>query len=99
MIQLSRLPHEFMIPKIRDSFMRQFLNPDDIYTYPTELSMNMYYKKHIVKTLHFPEYRPTGETMKRTAVSNIIRLVYNHSFTLFIIQKIPLIEMLPINAY
>ncbi|CAF2018567.1 unnamed protein product [Rotaria magnacalcarata] len=77
MIELSRLPHEFMIPKIRDSFMRQFLNQDDIYTYPAELSMNIYNKKHTVRTLHLPEYRPTGETMKRTAVTNIIRNATN----------------------
>ncbi|CAF0823088.1 unnamed protein product [Rotaria sp. Silwood1] len=77
MIELSRLPHDFMIPKIRDSFMRQFLNQDDIYSYPPELSMNVYNKKHTVKTLHTPEYRPTGETMKRTAVTNIIRNASN----------------------
>ncbi|CAF3370121.1 unnamed protein product [Rotaria socialis] len=77
MIELSRLPHEFMIPKIRDSFMRQFLNQDDIYTYPAELLMNIYNKKHAVRTLHLPEYRPTGETMKRTAVTNIIRNATN----------------------
>jgi len=75
MIELSRLPHDFMIPKIRDSFMRQYLNQDDIYSYPLELSMNIYSKKHTVKTLHVPEHRPTGESMKRTAVSNIIRLI------------------------
>jgi hypothetical protein len=75
MIELSRLPHDFMIPKIRDSFMRQYLNQDDIYSYPLELSMNVYSKKHTVKTLHVPEHRPTGESMKRTAVSNIIRLI------------------------
>ncbi|CAF2374451.1 unnamed protein product [Rotaria sp. Silwood2] len=77
MIELSRLPHDFMIPKIRDSFMRQFLNQDDIYSYPPEISMNIYNKKHTVKTLHTPEYRPTGETMKRTAVTNIIRNASN----------------------
>ena len=75
MIELSRLPHDFIIPKIRDSFMRQFLSQDDIYSYPLELSMNAYSKKHTVKTLHVPEHRPTGESMKRTAVSNIIRFV------------------------
>lgn len=75
MIELSRLPHEFMTPKIRESFMRQFLNQDDIYSYPTEFSMNVYNKKHTVRALHLPEHRPTGETMKRTAVSNIIRLI------------------------
>ncbi|CAF1146613.1 unnamed protein product [Adineta steineri] len=77
MIVLSRLPHDFIIPKIRDSFMRQFLNQDDIYSYPLELSMNIYSKKHTVKTLHIPEHRPTGESMKRTAVSNIIRSASN----------------------
>jgi hypothetical protein len=75
MIELSRLPHDFIVPKIRDSFMRQFLNQDDIYTIPLELSMNIYNKKNAVKTLHTAEHRPTGESMKRTAVSNIIRLV------------------------
>ncbi|UJR35694.1 hypothetical protein I4U23_028443 [Adineta vaga] len=75
MIELSRLPHEFIIPKIRDSFMRQFLDQDDIYSLPLELSMNMYSRKHAVKTLHIPEHRPTGESMKRIAVSNIIRNV------------------------
>jgi hypothetical protein len=75
MIELSRSPHDFIIPKIRDSFMRQFLNQDDIYAIPLELSMNIYNKKNAVKTLHVPEHRPTGESMKRTAVSNIIRLV------------------------
>ena len=75
MIELSRLPHDFMVPKIRDSFMRQFLNQDDIYTIPLELSMNIYNKKNAVKTLHLAEHRPTGESMKRIAVSNIIRLV------------------------
>ena len=75
MIVLSRLPHDFIIPKIRDSFMRQFLNHDDIHSYPLELSMNIYNKKHTVKTLHLAEHRPTGESMKRTAVSNIIRLI------------------------
>lgn len=74
MIELSRLPHDFSTPKIRDSFMRQFLNQDDITAYPLELSMNIYNKKHTVKTLHAAEHRPTGESMKRTAVSNIIRL-------------------------
>lgn len=73
MIQLSRLPHEFIVPKIRDSFMRQFLDHDDIYSYPMELSMNLYNRKNTVKTLHVPEHRPTGESMKRTAVWNIIR--------------------------
>ncbi|CAF1629768.1 unnamed protein product, partial [Adineta ricciae] len=77
MIELSRLPHDFIIPKIRDSFMRQFLSQDDIYSYPLELSMNAYSKKHAVKTLHVPEHRPTGESMKRTAVSNIIRSASN----------------------
>lgn len=76
MIELSRLPHEFMIPKIRDSFMRQFLDQDDIYTIPLELAANIYTKKNSVKTLRAPEHRPTGESMKRTAVSNIIRFVY-----------------------
>jgi hypothetical protein len=76
MIELSRIPKDFIIPKIRDSFMRQFLNQDDIYTIPLELSMNIYSKKHAVKTLHLPEHRPTGESMKRTAVSNIIRFVF-----------------------
>ena len=75
MIQLSRVPHDFSIPKIRDSFMRQFLSQDDIYTIPLDLSMNIYNKRHAVKTLHSPEHRPTGESMKRTAVANIIRLV------------------------
>ena len=75
MIELSRLPHDFIVPKIRDSFMRQFLDQDDIYTIPLELAMNIYSKKHIVRTLHIPEQRPTGESMKRIAVSNIIRLV------------------------
>ena len=73
MIELSRLPHDFIIPKVRDSFMRQFLSNDDIYSYPLELSMNIYNKKHTLKTLHSAEHRPTGESMKRTAVSNIIR--------------------------
>ena len=77
MIELSRLPHDFMIPKIRDSFMRQYLNQDDIYSYPLELSMNIYNKKNTVKTLHLAEHRPTGESMKRTAVSNIIRSASN----------------------
>ena len=53
--------------------MRQFLNQDDIYSYPLELSMNIYNKRNTVKTLHAAEHRPTGESMKRTAVSNIIR--------------------------
>jgi hypothetical protein len=75
MIELSRLPHDFSVPKIRDSFMRQFLHHDDIYSIPLELSMNIYNKKNAVRTLHLPEHRPTGESMKRTAVSNIIRLV------------------------
>lgn len=75
MIELSRLPHDFTVPKIRDSFMRQFLNQDDIYSIPLELSMNIYNKKSAVKTLHNPEHRPTGESMKRIAVSNIIRFV------------------------
>ncbi|CAF3639514.1 unnamed protein product [Adineta steineri] len=75
MIELSRLPNDFIIPKIRDSFMRQFLDQDDIYTIPLELSTNLYSKKHPVRTLHIPEHRPTGESMKRTAVSNIIRNV------------------------
>ena len=73
MIEISRLPHDFLVPKIRDSFMRQYLNQDDMYTFPLELSMNVYHKKKTVRTLHTPEYRPTGESMKRTAVSNIIR--------------------------
>ncbi|CAF1925602.1 unnamed protein product [Rotaria magnacalcarata] len=77
MIELSRLPHEFSIPKIRDSFMRQFLNQDDIYTIPLELSMNMYSKRNAVRTLHTTEHRPTGESMKRTAVLNIIKNVNN----------------------
>ncbi|CAF0876504.1 unnamed protein product [Rotaria sordida] len=77
MIELSRLPHDFSIPKIRESFMRQFLNQDDIYTIPLELSMNIYSKKNAVRTLHLAEHRPTGESMKRTAVSNIIRNVNN----------------------
>ncbi|CAF3378584.1 unnamed protein product [Rotaria sp. Silwood1] len=77
MIELSRLPHEFIIPKIRDSFMRQFLNQDDIYTIPLEHSMNVYSKRNAVRTLHLAEHRPTGESMKRTAVSNIIRNVNN----------------------
>jgi hypothetical protein len=75
MIELSRLPHDFTVPKIRDSFMRQFLSHDDIYSVPLDLSMNIYNKKNAVKTLHVPEHRPTGESMKRTAVSNIIRFV------------------------
>ena len=75
MIELSRLPHDFITPKIRDSFMRQFLNQDDMYSYPLELSMNIYNKRNTVKTLHAAEHRPTGESMKRTAVSNIIRFV------------------------
>jgi hypothetical protein len=75
MIELSRLPHDFIVPKIRDSFMRQFLDQDDIYTIPLELAMNIYSKKHPVRTLHIPEHRPTGESMKRIAVTNIIRLV------------------------
>ena len=82
MIELSRLPHDFMIPKIRDSFMRQFLNQDDIFSHPFERSMNVYSKKQGVKTLHIPEHRPTGETMKRMAVSNIIRLI-KITFSLF----------------
>jgi hypothetical protein len=76
MIELSRLPHDFIVPKIRDSFMRQFLNQDDIYTIPLELSMNIYNKRNTVKTIHSAEHRPTGESMKRTAVLNIIRLVF-----------------------
>ena len=75
MIELSRLPHEFAVPKIRDSFMRQFLNQDDLYSIPMELSMNIYNKRNAVRTLHVPEHRPTGESMKRVAVSNIIRFV------------------------
>ena len=75
MIDISRLPNDFIMPKIRDSFMRQFLDPDDIYTIPLELSMNIYCRKKAVKTLHVAEHRPTGESMKRTAVSNIIRLI------------------------
>lgn len=74
MIQLSRVPNEFLIPKIRDSFMRQFLNQDDIYTIPLDLSMNMYNKKPSVKTIHAPAHRPGGESVKRTAVSNIVKL-------------------------
>ncbi|CAF3200207.1 unnamed protein product [Rotaria sp. Silwood2] len=66
MIELSRLPHDFIIPKIRNNFRRQFLNPDNIYSYSPELSMDIYDKKHTVKALHMPEYRPAGETMKRT---------------------------------
>ncbi|CAF4341053.1 unnamed protein product, partial [Rotaria sordida] len=73
MIELSHLPHDFIIPKIRNSFMSQFLNQDNIYSYSPELSMNIYNKKRTVRTLHKPEYRPIGETMKRTAVNNIIR--------------------------
>ena len=76
MIQLSRIHHDFSIPKIRDSFMRQFLNHDEISTIPLDLSMNIYNKRQTVKTLHSPEHRPTGESMKRTAVSNIVRLVF-----------------------
>ncbi|CAF1039990.1 unnamed protein product, partial [Didymodactylos carnosus] len=72
MVQFSRLPHEFEVPKIRDSFMKQFLNQDDIYTLPIELTLNIYSKKHAVRTIHLPEHRPTGESMKRTAVSNIV---------------------------
>ena len=79
MIELSRLPHDFSVPKIRDSFMRQFLDHDDIYSYPIEISMNIYSKKNTVKTLHVPEHRPTGESMKRTAVSNIIRFVVSEN--------------------
>lgn len=75
MIELSRLPHDFTIPKIRDSFMRQFLHQDDLYSIPVELSMNIYNKKNPVRTLHIAEHRPTGESMKRVAVSNIIRNV------------------------
>ena len=77
MIEISRLPHEFTIPKIRDSFMKQFLNYDDVYSYPLELSMNIYNKKNTLKTLHTAAHRPTGESMKRTAVSNIIRNTSN----------------------
>ncbi|CAF3650795.1 unnamed protein product, partial [Rotaria sp. Silwood1] len=77
MVELSRLPHDFIIPKVRDSFMRQFLNQDDIYSYSPELSMDLYNKKYTVKTLHTPEYRSTGDTMKRTAVNNIIRNASN----------------------
>mgnify|MGYP007096994943 CR=1 FL=1 len=79
MIEISRLPHDFSVPKIRDSFMRQFLNQDDIYSIPLELSMNIYNKRNAVKTLHSAEHRPTGESMKRTAVSNIIRFVLTQS--------------------
>ena len=75
MIELSRLPHEFSIPKIRDSFMRQFLSQDDIYAIPLDLSMNIYNKKKSIRTLHLPSHRPTGESMKRTAVSNIVKFV------------------------
>ncbi|CAF3919926.1 unnamed protein product [Rotaria sp. Silwood2] len=77
MIELSGLPHDFIIPKIRSSFMRQFLNQDNIYSYSPALSMNIYNKNRRVKTLHTPEYRSIGETMKRTAVNNIIRNASN----------------------
>ncbi|CAF4823374.1 unnamed protein product [Rotaria sp. Silwood1] len=77
MIELSCLPHDFIIPKIRNSFMRQFLNQDNISSYSPELSMDTYDKKHTIRTLHMPEYRSTGETMKRTAVNNIIRNASN----------------------
>ncbi|CAF5139571.1 unnamed protein product, partial [Rotaria sp. Silwood1] len=73
MIELSHLPHDFIIPKIRNSFMSQFLNQDNIYAYSPELSMNKYNIKRTVRTLHKPQYRSIGETMKRTAVNNIIR--------------------------
>ncbi|CAF3718555.1 unnamed protein product [Rotaria sp. Silwood1] len=73
MIELSHLPHDFIIPKIRNSFMSQFLNQDNIYSYSPELSMNKYNIKRTVRTLHKPQYRSIGETMKRTAVNNIIR--------------------------
>ena len=85
MIELSRLPNEFAIPKIRDSFMRQFLVHDEMFSYPMELSMNLYSKKSSVKTLHTTEHRPTGESMKRTAVSNIIRSI---SFKYFVKKQI-----------
>ncbi|CAF3038249.1 unnamed protein product [Rotaria sp. Silwood2] len=77
MFQLSCLPDEFMIPKVRDSFMRQFLNQDHIYSYTPEFSMNMYNKRHTMKILHLPDCRSTGETMKRSAVTNIIKNTNN----------------------
>jgi hypothetical protein len=80
MIEISRLPHDFIIPKIRDSFMRQFLTHEEIYSYPLELSMNVYNKKHAVRVLHTTEHRPTGESMKRIAVSNIIRFNSKRKF-------------------
>ncbi len=86
MIELSRLPHDFTTPKIRDSFMRQFLNHDDIHSYPLELSMNMYNKKHAVRTIHLAEHRPTGESMKRIAVSNIIRFHFPKNSFCYLIE-------------
>ena len=73
MIELSRLPDNFIIPKIRDSFMRHFLNQDDIYTIPFKYSLNIYSKKRPVRTLHIAEHRSSSEDMKRTAVTSIIR--------------------------
>ncbi|CAF3816156.1 unnamed protein product, partial [Rotaria sp. Silwood1] len=39
--------------------------------------MNMYNKRHAIKILHLPEYRSTGERMKRSAVTNIIKNANN----------------------
>ncbi|CAF3959247.1 unnamed protein product [Rotaria sordida] len=77
MIELSHIPDEFIIPKIRDSFMRQFVNQDHIYSYPPEFSTNIYNKRHTIRILHLPAYRSIGGTMKRSAVTNIVNNANN----------------------
>jgi hypothetical protein len=80
MIGLKRFPHEFNVPKIRDSFMRQFLAEENFCRSQFEFSSNLMRKKTNMRTIHSSVNRLNGESIKRKALSNIIKFVFSKMF-------------------
>jgi hypothetical protein len=82
MMKLKRFPHEFNIPKLRDSFMRQFVGEENICRSQFEFSNNSTKKRSNMLTIHSAVNRLDGESMKRRALSNIIKFVFPEIFHL-----------------
>lgn len=60
MVTLKRIPNEFEIPKIRESFMRQFLEQDNIYSEDG----NAAGKEVVIKSAGQDEFGPIERTTR-----------------------------------